>query len=70
MKFWNKVDPELEECQQAWTQAMLESPYRADFTAEYGDLMFLKAEINRKTFSPAIVEELKQENTLSTSSFV
>ena len=52
MKFWNKVDPELEECQQGWTQAMLESPYRKDFAEEYGNLMFLKAEIKCKTFSP------------------
>ena len=51
MKFWNKVDPELEECQQGWTQAMLESPYRKDFAEEYGNLMFLKAEIKCKTFS-------------------
>ncbi|MEI3063903.1 MAG: hypothetical protein V8S99_03740 [Oscillospiraceae bacterium] len=38
---------------------MLESPFRKDFAAEY-DLMFVNAEIGRKAFSPAIVEELKQ----------
>ncbi len=43
--------------------AMLESPFRKEFAAEYGDLMFINAEMARKTFSPAIVEELKQENT-------
>ena len=64
MKFWNKVDPELEECQQGWTQAMLESPYRKDFAEEYGNLMFLKAEIKCKTFSPVIIEELQKENEL------
>lgn len=58
MKFWNKADPELEECNQAWTQAMLESPYRPEFAAEYGDLMFVNAEIARRTFSPAIIEDL------------
>lgn len=65
MKFWNKVDPELEECQQGWTQAMLESPYRKDFAEEYGNLMFLKAEIKCKTFSPVIIEELQKENELA-----
>ena len=65
MKFWNKVDPELEECNQAWTQAMLESPYRKDFAEEYGNLMFLKAEIKCKTFSPVIIEELQKENELA-----
>ena len=65
MKFWNKADPELEECNQAWTQAMLESPYRPEFAAEYGDLMFVNAEIARRTFSPAIIEDLQKENELT-----
>lgn len=65
MKFWNKVDPELEECNQAWTQVMLESPYRPEFAAEYGDLMFVNAEIARRTFSPAIIEDLQKENELT-----
>ncbi len=65
MKFWNKADPELEECNQAWTQAMLESPYRPEFAAKYGDLMFVNAEIARRTFSPAIIEDLQKENELT-----
>ncbi len=63
-KFWNAASPELEEYQQQWTAAMLASPYRADFAAEYGDLMFRNAEIRQKTFSPAIIAELQQENDL------
>ena len=63
--FWDQVMPELEEYDQNWTQAMLDSPWRKDFTAEYGELMFLNAEIARKTFSPAIIPELQQENQLT-----
>ena len=63
-RFWNTFAPELEEYEQAWKAAMLASPFRKDFAAEYGDLMFRNAEIARKAFSPAIVEELKQENQL------
>ena len=59
MKFWNVASPELEEYSQAWTMAMLESPFRADFSAEYGDLMFKNAEISLKTFSPEIIPELQ-----------
>ena len=44
---------------------MLESPFRADFEKEYGDLMFVNAEIALKTFSPAIIPELQQENDLT-----
>ncbi len=65
-KFLNNAGPELQEYQQAWTMAMLESPYRADFSAEYGDLMFLNAEIQLKTFSPEIIPELQQEAALTT----
>ena len=28
-KFWNEAQPELQEYVQAWTMAMLQSPYRA-----------------------------------------
>ena len=45
MNFWNSVTPELEEYNQEWTKAMLESSYRSDFENEYGTLMFLKAEM-------------------------
>lgn len=64
-KFWNGAMPELNEYFQNWTLAMLQSPYRADFAAEYGDLMFINAEIELKTFSPEIIPELQQENDLT-----
>ena len=64
-RFWNQAMPELEEYSQAWTLAMLESPFRPDFTEEFGELMFLNAEIALKTFSPEIIPELQQENDLA-----
>ena len=65
MKFWNAALPELQEYQQQWTMAMLQSPFRADFSAEYGDLMFVNAEIALKAFSPAIIPQMQQENDLA-----
>lgn len=62
--FWNAAGPELQEYGQAWTKAMLDSPFRADFAAEYGDLMFNRAEMALKTFSPEIIPDLQQENEL------
>ena len=44
----------------------VDSPFRADFTAEYGDLMFVNAEIADKAFSPDILDEMAQENKLTT----
>ena len=46
-------------------RAMLASPFRADFAAEYGDLMFINAEIELKTFSPEIIPDLQKENDLT-----
>ncbi len=66
-KFWNAASPELQEYEQAWTAAMLASPFRGDFAAEYGDLMFVNAEIALKSFSPVIIPELQQENDLTTA---
>ena len=44
---------------------MLESPFRGEFEAEYGSLMFLNTEIALKTFSPDIVPQLQRENDLT-----
>ena len=64
-KFWNAAFPELNEYTQQWQLAMLDSPYKADFIAEYGDLMFRNTEISLKAFSPEIIPELQQENDLA-----
>ena len=65
MNFWNAAFPELQEYDQQWIRAMLESPFRADFEAEYGTLWSLNAEIELKAFSPEIIPELQRENDLT-----
>lgn len=67
MQFWNSAMPQLSEGMQAWTMAMLESPYRAEFEAEYGNLMFVNAEMELKTFSPEIIPLLQKENEWKTA---
>ncbi len=64
-KFWNAASPELQEYEQNWTAAMLASPFRADFAAEYGDVYFVNAELELKSFDTAIIAELQQENELT-----
>ena len=66
-KFMDNAFPELQQYMQAFSMAMLESPYRADFSAEFGDLMFINAEIQLKTFNPAIIADLQKENELTQS---
>ena len=63
--FWDEFGPEIEEVEQEWIEALLQSPFRKDFEAEYGELLFLNAEIERKTFSPEIVEDMQKENELT-----
>ena len=64
-RFWNTVSPELKEYQQAFTDAMLESPYKTQFEAEYGRIIFINAELEKKCFSPEIIEDLQKENDLT-----
>ena len=58
IEFWDEFGPEIEEYAQEWLEAMLASPFRKDFEAEYGDLLFVNAEIEKKTFSPEIIEDM------------
>ena len=64
VKFWSGAMPEMEEDFQAWNLTMLESKFRPEFEAEYGNMMFLNTEMELKTFSPEIIQELQQENDL------
>ncbi|MGN1048414.1 MAG: M3 family oligoendopeptidase, partial [Eubacteriales bacterium] len=64
-KFWNAAGPELEEYTQKWTMALLKSPFRADFEKDYGNVIFLNAEIALKTFSPEIIPQMQKENDLT-----
>ena len=66
IEFWDEIGPEIEEYEQEWLEAMLSSPFRKDFEAEYGDLLFVNAEMDRKTFSPEIIEDMQKENELTT----
>ena len=63
--YWDAVLPEIEEYSQAWNEALLSSPFRGEFEAEYGPLLFINTEMAKKTFSPAIIEEMQKENELS-----
>ena len=65
-KFWDGFGPEIEEYEQEWTAALLENPFRKEFSAEFGDLMFVNAEIALKSFSPDIIPEMQKENELTT----
>ena len=58
--------PKLKEIGQEFITALLNSPFRKDMEVKWGTLMFDNAEMELKTFSPEIVPDLQEENTLST----
>ncbi|MCL2007378.1 MAG: M3 family oligoendopeptidase [Treponema sp.] len=62
--YMDETRPKLMEVQQAITSALLASPYRKELEAEWGTLMFDKAEMQLKTFKPEIVADLQEENKL------
>ncbi len=62
--YWNEKQPELQEYLQKWTEALLASPFRKEFSEEFGEIIFTNAEIQRKTFSPEIIPQLQKENDL------
>ncbi|MCR4950867.1 MAG: M3 family oligoendopeptidase [Solobacterium sp.] len=64
-KFWDSAQPQLQEASLPFVQAMLASPFRRDFEQKYGTLYFVNAEIQLKSFSPAIVEDMMEENRLT-----
>lgn len=67
VKFWDESAPVLEQYDKEWDKVMLESPFRSEFEAEYGKLMFMNAELEKKTFSAGIIPDLQKENELKTA---
>ena len=57
--------PLLREAQQEFQKALLSSPFRPEFEAEYGGLFLRNMELELKTFIPAIVPLMQRENALT-----
>lgn len=62
--YMDEIGPELQELTHRVNTALLESPYRAELERHYGALMFKNLEIAARSFSPAIVELMQEENKL------
>ncbi|MCL2404034.1 MAG: M3 family oligoendopeptidase [Defluviitaleaceae bacterium] len=62
--YMDEVSPKLQSVYQAFTQALLDTPFRKDLEAKWGNLLFVNAEMNLKTFSPEIVPDMQEENKL------
>ena len=63
-EFWLDFEPEIDKYTKAWAEAMLDSPFRDEFAAEFGDMMFLNAGFDRKSMSDDIIGDMQRENEL------
>ncbi|MCY0875494.1 MAG: M3 family oligoendopeptidase [Firmicutes bacterium] len=64
--YYDEIGPVLEKYGTEFYTRLLASPYRAALEARFGAQLFRLAEMQLRTFSDAVMEDLKQENRLST----
>src|SRR5699024_4423424 len=63
-KVFNREMPGLIPAQKAWNEAFLATPFRKEFSEEFGDRLFVLTENRQKVQSPEIAEELVEEAQL------
>lgn len=63
-KFFNRTLPGMIVYDKAWNRALLDSPFRADFSAEFGDRVFVLLENQLRVRDPIISEELIEDSQL------
>lgn len=63
-KFFNRTLPGMIVYDKAWNQALLASPYRGDFSKEFGDRVFVLLENQIRVKDPVISAELVEESQL------
>lgn len=66
VEYYDSVSPYFEELYVGFYDMLLESPYRADLEKLINPRILKQAEISKKTFSSAIIEDCQKENALVT----
>jgi len=65
-EYFDENLPSFEALNNRFFRALLASPFRDVLEQKFGKQLFTLAELALKTFQPSILEDLQQENTLST----
>lgn len=65
--FFDQQVPFFEQYKSQFYQALLSSPHRPALEQTFGKQLFAIAELSLKTFDPAIIEDLQEENRLATA---
>ena len=63
--YMDEKSPELAEYEVKWKQALLDSPFRKDFEEEYGEISFINAELQARSFKPELIPMMQKENELT-----
>ncbi len=61
--YWDSASPRMQESSMAFILAMLESKFRPDFEKEFGNVLFVNAELALKSFAPEIISDMQEENS-------
>ena len=65
-QYFDEQSPSFEALNNQFYRALLASPFRGLLAEKFGSHLFTLAEVSLKTFQPSILEDLQQENALST----
>ena len=64
--FYDKVTPQFENLNTQFYRLLIDSKFRKELEKQWGQQLFIIAELSLKTFKPAILEDLQKENELKT----
>jgi M3 family oligoendopeptidase len=64
--YYDEIGPEVQNLSLQYTQAMLNSPFRAELEQRLNPLLFRAWEVETKAMSPAIIEDMIEENKIVT----
>ncbi len=65
-EFFDENGPHLQQFQHLFIEKVLASKHRPKLEKAFGDLLFKRGDLEKKTFKPEIIEHLQKENKLST----
>lgn len=65
MDYYDANLPKLSEVDNKFSKVLVKSPFRKELEEEFSSYYFLKVENNMKTFSPEIMDDLAEENAIS-----
>ena len=63
-EYYDEIGPEAESLLVEYSAALLDSPFRAELEQRLNPVLFRSMEVARKAMSPAIVEDMVEENKL------